>query len=132
MVEVELPVTAIADLLKPEIRIFWGVQLEDGNTPTESAKASEQAEAETTQDAPQRHMQVRRHRMRSTVMRFHVWGSPSMTPSVFTEGLLDILKEHNVGRLLHLGSRARFNPKPYTARFRKDMRSAVIPGTTPF
>ena len=49
MVEVELPMTAIADLLKPEIRDLLGIQLEAATPlPERSAKAPEQAEAETT------------------------------------------------------------------------------------
>ena len=121
VVEVELPVAAIADLLTPEIRDLLGVQVEAATPQPESAKASEQAEAETTQDAPAAAQagspaqdEINCYEVPCVALTF------DDGPSVFTEGLLDILKEHNVrATFFILGSRARIQSETVYRTFQE-------------
>ena len=121
VVEVELPVTTIADLLMPEIRDLLGVQVEAATPQPESAKASEQAEAETMQDAPAAAQagspaqdEINCYEVPCVALTF------DDGPSVFTEGLLDILKEHNVrATFFILGSRARIQSETVYRTFQE-------------
>ena len=121
VVEVELPVTTIADLLTPEIRDLLGVQVEAATPQTESAKASEQGKAETTQDAPAAAQagspaqdEINCYEVPCVALTF------DDGPSVFTEGLLDILKEHNVrATFFILGSRARIQSETVYRTFQE-------------
>ena len=121
VVEVVLPMTAIANLLKPEIRDFLGIQVEAATPQPESAKAPEQAEAETTQDAP-----AVAQAISPAQDEINCYEVPCVAltfddgPSVFTEGLLDILKEHNVrATFFILGSRARIQSETVYRTFQE-------------
>ena len=113
VVEVSLPVAAIADLLKPEIRRLLGVQAEAATLRTEFAKALENVRAANQPNLPAVVRAFSPAVVQSNLLTAVQAGSPAEDemncyevacvaltfddgPSRYTEGLLDILKEHNV------------------------------------
>jgi peptidoglycan/xylan/chitin deacetylase (PgdA/CDA1 family) len=120
VVEVSLPVAAIADLLKNEIQELLGVEEETATPETERDRATEQAENEAQQnaDAPAQAASAE-----NTINCYEV-PCVALTfddgPSVFTERLLDILHEHNVkATFFILGSRARIQSETVFRTFQE-------------
>ena len=113
IVEVSLPVAAIADLLKPEIRRLLGVQAEAATLRTEFAKALANVRAATQPHPPAVVRAFSPAVVQSNLLAVVQASSPAEDeincyevacvaltfddgPSYYTAGLLDILKEHNV------------------------------------
>ena len=113
VVEVSLPVAAIADLLKPEIRRLLGVQAEAATLRTEFAKALANVRAATQPHPPAVVRAFSPAVVQSNLLAVVQASSPAEDeincyevacvaltfddgPSYYTEGLLDTLKEHNV------------------------------------
>jgi len=113
VVEVSLPVAAIADLLKPEIRDLLGVQAEAATLRTEFAKALANVRAASQPNSPavvrafspavvQSNLLavVQASSAEEDEINCYEVACVALTfddgPSVYTAGLLDILKEHNV------------------------------------
>ncbi len=113
VVEVSLPVAAIADLLKPEIRRLLGIQAEAATLRTEFAKVLQNVRAATQSNSPAVVRAFSPAVVQSNLLAVVQASSPAEDeincyevacvaltfddgPSVYTAGLLDILKEHNV------------------------------------
>ncbi len=113
VVEVSLPVAAIADLLKPEIRDLLGVQAEAATLRTAFANALANVRAATQPNSPAVVRAFSPAAVQSNLLAVVQASSPAEDeincyevacvaltfddgPSVYTPGLLDILKEHNV------------------------------------
>ena len=112
VVEVELPVTAIVDLLKPEIRDLLGIEAEAATLRTVIYKASGKAQAEEKSSLAED--EINCYEVPCVALTF------DDGPSVFTEGLLDILKEHNVqATFFILGSRARIQSETVWRTFQE-------------
>ena len=144
VVEVALPVAAIADLLKPEIRELLGVQAGAATLETEFARAVEQVRAKAVFPAV---------RARTNAPALAQTGSLAVVgtdtpgavqaraaaedeiscsevacvaltfddgPSVYTEGLLDLLKENDVqATFFILGQSARIQSETVVRMFRE-------------
>ncbi len=127
VVKVELPVTAIADLLKPEIRVLLGIDAEAATPRIEIARALAHAWAgikkstsvvakavspPTAQAGSLAEDEINCYEVPCVALTF------DDGPSVFTEGLLDILKEHDVkATFFILGSRARIQSETVSRTF---------------
>ena len=150
VVEVVLPVAAIADLLKPEIRQLLGVQADEGTLSTELAKAVEKVRADVA------FFPVRAQASSSALAQMNSSWYVQMTtlagvetdslvlaqtgaaardeidcfevacvaltfddgPSIYTEGLLDVLKEHDVqATFFILGQSARIQSETVSRMF---------------
>ena len=113
VVEVSLPVAAIADLLKPEIRRLLGVRAGAATLRTELAKALENVRAANQPNSPAVVRAFSPAVVQSNLLKAVQASSPAEDaincyevacvaltfddgPSYYTAGLLDILKEHNV------------------------------------
>ena len=150
VVEVVLPVAAIADLLKPEIRQLLGVQADEGTLSTELAKAVEKVRADVA------FFPVRAQASSPALAQMNSSWYVQMTtlagvetdslvlaqagaaardeidcfevscvaltfddgPSIYTEGLLDVLKEHDVqATFFILGQSARIQSETVSRMF---------------
>ena len=127
VVEVELPVAAIADLLKPEIRVLLGIDAAAATPPAALAQALEHAWAgikrssfaaaaalspPAAQAGSLNEAEIDCYEVPCVALTF------DDGPSVFTEGLLDILKEHDVkATFFILGSRARIQSETVQRTF---------------
>lgn len=127
VVEVALPVTAIADLLKPKIRVLLGIDAEAAMPRNEIARVLEHAWA-----GMQRGSSVVAEAFSPPAAQagslaedeINCYEVPCVAltfddgPSIFTEGLLDILKEHDVkATFFILGSRARIQSETVSRAF---------------
>ena len=140
VVEISLAVDAIADLLKPEIRELLGVEADEGRRVAESAKlAARYAGPNGLSAAPS--VPAAGIQLASTVAMKADWASlyqsdvthadavncyevPCVAltfddgPSVYTEGLLDILSEHGVqATFFILGKSARIQSETVSRMF---------------
>ncbi len=127
VVEVALPVTTIADLLKPEIRVLLGIDSETATPRSEIARALGHAWAGIKQSptvVAEAFMPPAAQASSLTEDEINCYEVPCVAltfddgPSVFTEGLLDILKEHEVkATFFILGSRARIQSETVSRTF---------------
>ncbi len=127
VVEVELHVTAIADLLKPEIRDLLGIEAEAATSRSAVAQAlahawagikkgssvvAEAVSPPAAQAGSLAEDEINCYEVPCVALTF------DDGPSIFTEGLLDILKEHDVkATFFILGSRARIQSETVSRTF---------------
>ncbi len=140
VVEIPLAVDAIADLLKPEIRELLGVEADEGSRVAESAKVAARFGGPNGLSAAPS-VSAAGIRLASAVAMKADWASPYQTdvtqadavncyevpcvaltfddgPSVYTEGLLDILSEHGVqATFFILGKSARIQSETVSRMF---------------
>ena len=127
VVEVALPVTAIAGLLKPEIRVLLGIDSEAAMPRSGIASALGRAWVGIKQSSslvPEAFMPPVAQANSLTEDGINCYEVPCVAltfddgPSIFTEGLLDILKEHEVkATFFILGSRARIQSETVSRTF---------------
>lgn len=109
VVEVELPVAALAPLLKPEIQEILGVQAEAAAAGAAATTRTAPAPADEPADDG-----INCYEVPCVALTF------DDGPSVFTEGLLDILGEHDVkATFFILGSRARIQSETVFRAFQE-------------
>ena len=127
VVDVELPVTAIADLLKPEIRVLLGIDAGAATPRSAIARALEHAWTGIKRSSsvvaqaiapPAAHARS----LREDEINCYEVPCVALTfddgPSIFTEGLLDILQEHDVkATFFILGSNARIQSETVSRTF---------------
>jgi peptidoglycan/xylan/chitin deacetylase (PgdA/CDA1 family) len=127
VVKVELPVTAIADLLKPEIRDLLGIEAEAATSRSAVAQAlahawagikkgssvvAEAVSPPAAQAGSLAEDEINCYEVPCVALTF------DDGPSIFTEGLLDTLKEHDVkATFFILGSRARIQSETVSRTF---------------
>ena len=127
VVEVAVPVTAVADLLKPEIRVLLGIDSEAATPRSEIAQALEHAWAgikQSTSVVAEAFTPPAAQASSLAEDEINCYEVPCVAltfddgPSIFTEGLLDILKEHEVkATFFILGSRARIQSETVSRTF---------------